>query len=75
MTQVWFDLLRRKSVYDVTGNGINHPNDFGHRLYAQVILSLLVEPRLENQLLFACCGRATPRLPPSERANRWPSNC
>ncbi len=44
MTQLWFDLLRRKSVYDLTGNGINHPNDFGHRLYAQVILSLLVEP-------------------------------
>jgi hypothetical protein len=24
------------------GNGINHPNDFGHRVYAQVILALLV---------------------------------
>lgn len=43
MTQLWVDVLSRKSVYDLTGNGINHPNDFGHRLYAQVILSLLVE--------------------------------
>jgi len=25
-----------------TGNGVNHPNDFGHRIYAQVLLSLLV---------------------------------
>ena len=29
---------------DLTGNGVNHPSDFGHRLYAQVILALLVEP-------------------------------
>jgi len=28
----------RKTHHDLTGNGINHPNDFGHRLYAQVIL-------------------------------------
>jgi lysophospholipase L1-like esterase len=43
LTTLWTDLLARKSVYDLTGNGINHPNDFGHRLYAQVILSLLVD--------------------------------
>jgi len=41
MTTLWRDLLARKSVHDLTGNGINHPNDFGHRLYAQVILGLL----------------------------------
>ena len=41
VTGVWTDLLRRKSVHDLTGNGINHPNDFGHRVYAQVILSIL----------------------------------
>jgi len=34
-------LLERKSVYDLTGNGINHPNDFGHRVYAQTILDQL----------------------------------
>ena len=43
MTSLWRDVLTRKSVYDLTGNGINHPNDFGHRLYAQVILALLVD--------------------------------
>lgn len=41
VTRLWHDLMRRKSPYDLTGNGINHPNDFGHRLYADVILSLL----------------------------------
>ena len=44
LTSVWTELLKRKSFHDLTGNGVNHPNDFGHRLYAQVILALLVEP-------------------------------
>jgi acyl-CoA thioesterase I len=43
VTTLWTQLLARKSYYDVTGNGLNHPNDFGHRLYAQVILAQLVE--------------------------------
>jgi lysophospholipase L1-like esterase len=42
MTAVWEELLKRKSFYDLTGNGVNHPNDFGHCIYAQTILSLLV---------------------------------
>ena len=42
MTSVWTELLKRKSFHDLTGNGVNHPDDFGHRLYAQVILALLV---------------------------------
>ncbi len=44
VTSLWRDVLTRKGVYALTGNGVNHPNDFGHRLYAQVILSLLVDP-------------------------------
>ncbi len=41
ITQLWTDILARKSYYDLTGNGLNHPNDFGHRLYAQVIAAIL----------------------------------
>lgn len=48
VTRVWSHLLARKSVHDLTGNGINHPNDFGHRVYAQVILALLVEPAMSG---------------------------
>jgi putative membrane-bound dehydrogenase-like protein len=44
LTTLWEDLLQRKRDVDVTGNGVNHPNDFGHRLYAQVMLALLVDP-------------------------------
>lgn len=34
---VWLYVLGRKNFYDLTGNGINHPNDFGHRLYGDVL--------------------------------------
>lgn len=37
---VWTEVLRRKAFYDLTGNGVNHPNDFGHRLYAAVFRAL-----------------------------------
>jgi acyl-CoA thioesterase I len=43
MTRMWTDLLRRKRYHDLTGNGVNHPNDFGHRVYAQLLLSLLID--------------------------------
>ena len=41
MTAVWSEMLKRKKDWDLTGNGVNHPNDFGHRVYAQVICELL----------------------------------
>lgn len=41
LTTVWVEMLKHKGYHDLTGNGVNHPNDFGHRLYAQVILALL----------------------------------
>jgi lysophospholipase L1-like esterase len=43
VTSVWEDVMRYKKFADLTGNGVNHPNDFGHRLYAEVILALLIE--------------------------------
>lgn len=42
MTSIWSELLRHKQDWDMTGNGVNHPNDFGHRIYAQVLSTLLV---------------------------------
>lgn len=44
LTGIWTRLLERKPFYSFTGNNINHPNDFGHRLYAQAILALFQEP-------------------------------
>ena len=43
VTAVWTELLKHKNYLDISGNGINHPNDFAHRAYAQIILGLLVE--------------------------------
>jgi len=44
LTAIWETMSKNKLHLDMTGNGLNHPNDFGHRLYAQVVLSLLVPP-------------------------------
>ena len=41
LTSVWTGFLELKQDWDQTGNGVNHPNDFGHRVYAQVISTLL----------------------------------
>ena len=38
---VWSALLERKGVLDLSGNGLNHPNDFGHRIYADVVLETI----------------------------------
>lgn len=43
MTSVWAELLKYKKYWDMTGNGVNHPNDFGHRVYAQVLSALLID--------------------------------
>jgi lysophospholipase L1-like esterase len=44
LTSIWTRFLELKRDWDQTGNGVNHPNDFGHRVYAQVIAALLVPP-------------------------------
>lgn len=43
VTSLWEGFLEVKKDWDQTGNGVNHPNDFGHRVYAQA-LSALVHP-------------------------------
>ncbi len=45
MTTLWEKLLSKKRDFDLTGNGVNHPNDFGHRLYAQIVLDLFVKSK------------------------------
>ena len=40
VTTPWIEILKRKNFSDLSGNNVNHPNDFGHRLYAQVVLQL-----------------------------------
>jgi lysophospholipase L1-like esterase len=46
LTSIWTGFLELKRDWDQTGNGVNHPNDFGHRVYAQVLTTLL-DPRGE----------------------------
>jgi len=35
------ELLKRKKFSDISGNNLNHPNDFLHRVYAEVILTVM----------------------------------
>ena len=42
LTSIWTGFLELKKDWDQTGNGVNHPNDFGHRIYAQVLSALLI---------------------------------
>jgi acyl-CoA thioesterase-1 len=41
VTTVWQAIDARKQHLDLTGNGLNHPNDYGHRIYAEVVLATL----------------------------------
>jgi lysophospholipase L1-like esterase len=41
VTTLWTELVARKNPHHLSGNGSNHPNDFGHRVYAQTILTVL----------------------------------
>ena len=36
---VWSYAVSKKGFFALTGNGVNHPNDYGHRLYAMTILN------------------------------------
>ena len=42
LTSIWSGFHALKRDWDQTGNGVNHPNDFGHRVYAQAITALLL---------------------------------
>ena len=37
-TKIWELMIRRKGFMSLSGNGLNHPNDFGHKVYADVII-------------------------------------
>jgi lysophospholipase L1-like esterase len=42
ITSMHKKVLERKRYYDMTGNNVNHPNDFLARIYVQTILSALL---------------------------------
>ena len=44
VTTPWEKLLTRKNFSDLSGNNVNHPNDFGHRLYSEILFSLFTAP-------------------------------
>ena len=45
MTTTHLDLLKFKEFKDMTGNNVNHPNDYLARIYAQMILGTMIKDR------------------------------
>jgi lysophospholipase L1-like esterase len=45
VTSVWDFMLTNKFYLDITGNGLNHPNDFSHRIIAEVVLKAILGDR------------------------------
>jgi lysophospholipase L1-like esterase len=41
VTTFWTWMCSRKKWIDMTGNGVNHPNDFGMRVYADVVMGAI----------------------------------
>jgi acyl-CoA thioesterase I len=41
VTRLWTEIVARKDPHDLSGNGLNLPNDFGHCVYAHAILGQL----------------------------------
>ncbi len=39
--RAWTEIVSRKGFHSLTGNGVNHPNDYGHRVYAAVLKELI----------------------------------
>lgn len=38
---MWDAVLTRKQAWELSGNGSNHPNDFGHRVYGETVLQTI----------------------------------
>ena len=41
VNRLWREVEDRKTFLDLTGNGVNHPNDFGHSLYTRAVAAVL----------------------------------
>jgi lysophospholipase L1-like esterase len=50
LTSIWTAFRELKPDWDHTGNGVNHPNDFSHRVYAHVISILLAPDSFSSHL-------------------------
>lgn len=42
VTSMHKEILNKKRYYDMTGNNVNHPNDFLARVYAQTVIKVLL---------------------------------
>jgi lysophospholipase L1-like esterase len=69
ITALMGDMLATKSFFDMTFNGVNHPNDFTQRLYAQTILGLLAPPPAPKRVPAVAKKKAASK-PPAKPVKR-----
>lgn len=53
VTKMYTYLMQNKRYYDMTGNNVNHPNDFVARLYAQTLNAVLIESEQTETVPYA----------------------
>lgn len=46
-TPAWNDIFSRKRYMSLSSNGLNHPNDFGHKVYADIIFDAVNQSSLK----------------------------
>jgi len=70
VTDAFRTLVAAKDYYDLSGNNVNHPNDFVVRLYAQIVLDAL-DGKINNSVLADLIARAEALDESSYTADSW----
>jgi len=52
VTSIHQHILNFKRYYDMTGNNVNHPNDFMARVYTQVVNAILINKGVAGKVLY-----------------------
>ena len=49
MTDVFLELVKKKRYCEISGNNLNHPNDFGYKFYADAFTYLFYQLKIRNE--------------------------
>jgi cephalosporin-C deacetylase-like acetyl esterase len=49
MTDVFLELLKKKRYCEISGNNLNHPNDFGYKFYTDAFTYLFYQLKVRNE--------------------------
>ena len=49
MTDVFLELVKKKRYCEISGNNLNHPNDFGYKFYIDAVTYLFYRLKIRNE--------------------------